>query len=67
MRELHEHMFVYRHIIRPSSLGGNIYNIKLTQDGLSLIEVGDSLILGETNKNLFQGYVNQEMQDFLNQ
>ena len=65
---LHKAGFVHRDIKRPSNLTGLAFdNILLSNDGLRLIDLGISALHSQVGDNLFNKYLQtelQEMQEF---
>ncbi len=65
---MHKAGFVHRDIKRPSNLTGLAFdNILLSDKGLRLIDVGISALRSQVGDNLFNKYIQvelQEMQEF---
>jgi serine/threonine protein kinase len=64
LQELHKAGFVHRHIKRPSNLTGLAFdNILLTTQGLRLIDVGISALRTQVGDNIFNKYLETELQE----
>lgn len=62
--ELHKAGFVHRDLRRPSNIPGDRFdNILLTSKGLRLIDVGISAIREKVGDQLFERYVNLEIEE----
>lgn len=64
LTELHKHGFCHRNLRRPSGFGGRSFdNILLTEFGLRLIDVGISAIRDNDNTELFNKYIEAELNE----
>jgi len=64
LHELHKAGFVHRDIKRPSNLTGLAFdNILLTTQGLRLIDVGISALRTQVGDNIFNKYLETELQE----
>lgn len=65
LRQLHRAGFAHRDLRRPSDMPGFSFdNIFLTPTGIRLIDVGISALRSQVGQQLFERFVEQEMNEF---
>ncbi len=64
LKDLHTNGFVHRDIKRPSGFGGRPFdNVVFTSERIRLIDVGISAIKEKAGKNLFDKYIEAELNE----
>ncbi len=64
LKELHKHGFCHRDIKHPSGFGGRTFdNVVVTDLGIRLIDVSISALKELTGEELFEHYVNAELEE----
>ena len=65
LRQLHRAGFAHRDLRRPSDMPGLTFdNIFLTPTGIRLIDVGISALRSQVGEQLFERFIEQEMNEF---